>query len=110
MTEPGFTGTVLRVFGGPIVWFVHFLTIYSLTALACQRSFATARWLGMEVVPLSTGIATLAALAVLSVLILRALPSLHTDFADAMTVAAGSLAALAIAWETLPVYMVPTCV
>jgi hypothetical protein len=110
MTDPGFTGTVLRMFGGPVIWLLHFLTIYSLTALACQRGFATARWLGMEVVPLSIGIATFVALAALSMLIVRALPSLHTDFADAMTVAASSLAALAITWETLPVYMVPTCV
>ncbi len=51
----------LALIGGPLVWTLHFLVIYIFTAIACAQGFFHEQILGVRVVPLVGGIATLVA-------------------------------------------------
>jgi cytochrome c2 len=91
---------IVRIAAGAIVWAVHFVAIYGLTALACARAFPAA-------VPWAIGIAsTLAAAALLAIIV--SAPR-APDFARWMTMALAGLASIAIVWETIAVFTVPAC-
>ena len=102
--------------GCPVVWATHFLTIYGFTALACARMGA-AGWFDVDAVPWFVGAATLVAAAVLLVMIGLAArdgrrgassPQL-SGFVHWLSAAVASLGLLAVAWEALPVLLVPVC-
>ena len=57
--------SLFSIIGGPMVWVAHFLTVYIFTAIACARGFFHADLLGVGVVPLVGGLATLAAAALI---------------------------------------------
>ncbi|MEJ7667984.1 MAG: hypothetical protein WKH97_04455 [Casimicrobiaceae bacterium] len=117
MAVPSFAATTLRMFAPLLIWAVHFLAIYAFTAIACERRFADANWLGVGVVPWTIGGVTLAAAAAALVTIwlaLRDVPgraprSETSQFLRWMTAAFGALTLLAILWEALPVLLVPVC-
>lgn len=50
---------------GPMVWVVHFLTVYITAAIACAHGFFHDELLGIRVVPLIGGVATLVALVLI---------------------------------------------
>ena len=90
---------ILLLPSGAIVWAVHFIAVYALTALACARGFAHA-------VPWAVGVAGCAAAALL-VVIMRATHS--TDFVGWTSCAIAAAALLAIGWESLAGFLVTAC-
>ena len=105
-----------RICAALLIWAVHFLAIYGITALACAREGAAGGF-GVDAVPWLVGAATLVAAAVLLLMIGLAvrdwrraasspqpLPFMHW-----LTATVSGLALLAVLWETLPVLLVPTC-
>jgi hypothetical protein len=91
---------ILRISSGAIVWSLHFAAIYGITALACARSVP-------QVIPWTIGIATAFAFAAAAALIVLGLRA--AGFAGWMTAAVAGLALIAIAWEAVPVFVVPAC-
>ena len=91
----------LRIGFPVIVWGLHFGTVYALTALACARA-------APQMVPWTIGIATLVAALLLVVTILRQWPQ-RSDFNAWLTGALAAAALVAVAWEALPVLLVPPC-
>lgn len=95
-----FVTTALRLLAGAIVWALHFALIYGFTALACARG-------SPDAVPWVIAFATLTAGAACLALIVRQRPwrSFEAGLASGIT----TIALLAIAWEALPIFMVPVC-
>ncbi|HEX6114211.1 MAG TPA: hypothetical protein VFZ10_18075 [Geminicoccaceae bacterium] len=123
--------SLFSVIAGPLVWTVHFLTLYILTAIACAHGFFHQEVLGVRVVPLVGGAVTLVAVAlildaaVLSYRRWRGMPSEGQPAPlpphDANDVASrrrfmayaglllSGLALIATIWETLPIVFFATC-
>ena len=57
--------SLFSLIAGPLVWTVHFLTLYILTAIACAHGFFHQEILGVRVVPLVGGAVTLVAVALI---------------------------------------------
>ena len=57
--------SLFSIITGPMIWVAHFLTVYIFTAIACARGFFYAELLGVRVVPLVGGVATVAAAALI---------------------------------------------
>jgi hypothetical protein len=93
---------------GPVVWAVHFLAIYGFTGIVCARP-------GVDAAVLAWGVALagVAAIALLALVVLaaRRAGSGEGERPFALHVGQGlaAFAALAIAWETLPVFLAPPC-
>ena len=96
-----FARTTLRLAFPLVVWGVHFAIVYGSTSLACARAAPGA-------VPWMIGLATVAAGAALIVTIAREWPR-RSDFEAWLASALAAMALIAIAWEALPVLMVPAC-
>jgi hypothetical protein len=90
----------LWISAGVVVWALHFTIVYGFTALACARGFGGAA-------PWTVGAATLVAAALAVALIVT---NLGSEFTRWMTAALAAAALLAILWEGLSAFMVPTCV
>ena len=123
--------SLFSLIAGPLVWAVHFLTLYILTAIACAHGFFHQEILGVRVVPLVGGAVTVVAVALildggwLAYRRWRGMPSDHETAPlpphDANDVArrrrfmayAGlllsGLALIATVWETLPILFFATC-
>lgn len=84
-----------------IVWAVHFTAIYGFTGLACARGFASA-------VPWVIGAATLLAATAVLAIIAHGYRR-RAAFEAWMSATLGGFALLAIAWEAIPVLVVPAC-
>jgi hypothetical protein len=83
----------VRMSSGAIVWAVHFMAIYGITALACARGFPAA-------VPWAIGITTALALAAVIAIIV---------FSSRITAGVAGIALIAIIWEAIPVLVMPAC-
>ena len=57
--------SLLSVIAGPLVWTAHFLTLYIFTAIACAHGFFDDEILGIGIVPLVGGAATLLAVVLI---------------------------------------------
>jgi hypothetical protein len=123
--------SLFTLIAGPLVWTVHFLSLYVLTAIACAQGFFHEEVLGVRVVPLFGGAVTLVAVAlildaaVLSYRRWRGMPSDGTpaplpphdrnDVASRRRFMAyaglllSGLALVATILETLPVVFFATC-
>jgi hypothetical protein len=123
--------SLLSLIAGPLVWTVHFLTLYILTAIACAHGFFHQEILGVRVVPLVGGAVTLVAVALIldgGVLAYRRWRGMPSDGQpaplpphDANDVASrrrfmayaglllSGLALIATVWETLPILFFATC-
>ena len=86
---------------GPLCWALHFAAIYGLTGIACARGMGSAVPWAIAAV---TSVAAAAVIAILAVALRR-----RDSFEHWLAAAAAGLALLAIAWEALPVLMVPAC-
>lgn len=107
-----FTHDILLLFAGPIVWVVHFIGIYALTGIVCARPGSAARWLGLGWESWAIVAASLAATAVLVACFFlrsRSEDAHNRAFLHWTATALAALAVLAIAWETLSVFLVPAC-
>lgn len=90
---------VLRMSLGVVLWALHFAVVYGFTALACARGFAAAApW----VVGAATLLAALLALAIIAT-------NASSEFTRWMTAAIAGFALVAIVWEGIPAFIVPTC-
>lgn len=96
-----FRGTAFLISGGGVAWAVHFAALYGFAALACARGFAGA-------IPWFTAGATLlAALASGAVLLVGW--RRRGSFQGWLGASFAALALVAIAWQAVPVYIVPLC-
>lgn len=111
MTVTPFTRAFLLMFSGPLIWTVHFLAIYVFVALACARRFADVEWLGAGVAQWTVGVLTLASVAAVAMILLcyRRIDRNAADFVRWTTFALGALSVVAMVWEAVPAYVVPTC-
>ena len=113
-----FTSTFLYRTGGLVIWALRFADAYSFTALACSRGWDMADG-ALGVIPL--GVALMSATAALGCLAIvgrasRALSAAPADraeenrrFIHAVAATVALLGLLAVAWETVPVFMLPIC-
>jgi hypothetical protein len=123
--------SLFSLIAGPLVWTVHFLTLYILTAIACAHGFFHQEILGVRVVPLVGGAVTLVAVALIldgGVLAYRRWRGMPSDGQpaplpphDGNDVASrrrfmayaglllSGLALIATVWETLPILFFATC-
>lgn len=111
MTASPFTRAFLLLFSGPMIWAGHFLAVYVLAALVCARGVAHVEWFGGGIAQWGIGAMTLAAVAAIGAIALR---QRRTEgqippFVAWATLTLGWLSVLAIIWEALPTYVVPTC-
>ena len=111
MKASAFTRSFLLIFSGPLIWAGHFLAVYVLAALACARGFAHIEWLGVGVTQWGISSLTLAAIAAIASIILaqRKEDDPVSRFVAWTSLTLGGLSVLAIVWEALPAYLVPTC-
>jgi hypothetical protein len=103
------------VLAGLLIWGTHFAVIYGVTGLACTRGFANARVLGVGIVELTIGAATVLALLAAGAVLVWALRfAKRSDrgripFLMWMAAMVALLALVAIAWNGLPVLLVSRC-
>lgn len=117
MTERSFPLAVAGALSGFLIWAAHLLIVYVVEALACARGFADLRLLGLGVVPLTTAVATAAAvLAVGAILLATARPGgggpdrfSAAPFLRRLTAIVAGLSLVGILWDALPVLMVAPC-
>lgn len=96
-----FVRVTFTMFSSALIWAVHFLVIYSATAIACARN-------ANDFVPWVIGIATFAAAFAL-VIVMRSGRKAE-PFAAWMTMSLAALALVAVIWEASAVLIVPMCV
>lgn len=112
-----FVSRLSFMLAGLIIWAAHFGFVYGFNALACTFGFAGSQLLGVGVVVLAVGLATLLAFGADILVLFRAVAGLRAmdlakDSRRFMRYVAGSLAALsavAVLWQGLPALIVPAC-
>jgi hypothetical protein len=97
------------LFVGPVVWAVHFFAIYASTAIMCARAGA-----GSGPIVALVGGASVVAAAILAWTIAASArdgagPAPRQVFVRRLTMVTAGLALLAVAFETLPVLLIPPC-
>lgn len=97
----GFATTALRISAGPIVWVLHFATVYGVTALACARGFAAT-------VPWVVGLASLAAVALSLLVIARAWPQ-RAVFESWLAATLAALGIVGIVFAAIPMLVLTPC-
>jgi hypothetical protein len=114
MESPTFTRVTLLTCSGPLVWALHFVFIYGLAGVVCARPQVDWHWLGIDATAWGIGAAGAVALAVIAVVSVRARPRKgmvgQAYFIAYTTVLLGLLSALAVVYETLTIWLVPSCV
>jgi len=102
-----------------LVWGAHFGVVYAVHALACERSLAGLRVLGLPFVPALCVAATALALAALLLLARPGIAALRRDGVEGdagepgfrlwFAAAAALAAAVAILFQTMPALIMPAC-
>jgi hypothetical protein len=109
---------IALMLSGFLAWAAQFTVVYGVTSVACARGFAETRLAGLPLVPFTILAATAAALAGTGLALARALAlgrgaaagmDPATRFLNQATVLTSGLALVAIAWQGLPVLLVPPC-
>ena len=101
MRVAGFAATACSIAAGIVIWALHFAAIYGATALACARGLP-------QLVAPAVGWATAAAVAALAVVLVRGYRRRQV-FERWLGAALAALALVAVAWEAIPVLVVPPC-
>lgn len=112
MRLPTVTHDLLLLFAGPLVWAAHFVLIYGLNGVVCARPGSAARWAGLawEAWAIAgAGVLAAAVLAACAAARPRSASEHSRRFVRWTSLALLALALLAIAWETLAVFLVPAC-
>ena len=110
MTLSCSVAATLRMTSGVAIWAIHFMAIFAFTTLACARELGDVEWLGIGVVTWVLGALSLAALAATLAVIAFTLRLRERGFVEWISASVAGLAALAIAWEALPVLLLPPCI
>lgn len=110
---------MLRNAAGLALWALHFTLIYAINAHACERGLAGARLLGLPWVPVLVGLATLAVLLPLLLLLRSAVADLGAPafeggeaeprFTRWFAAATSAYATLAVLFQAAPALLVPPC-
>jgi hypothetical protein len=103
---------LLRLFVGPVVWFLHLALLYGAEALICTPpvgSGAAMMWLSIAAT--ATALGTLVFLAAVPAPRGDRRPSEHTGAAylHNTTLLLALLSAVGVIWNALPVALVPVC-
>lgn len=105
-----FTSTTLWMGAGVIVWALHFLALYGITAVVCATGSDDARWLGLGIVPWTVAVSTLVGVGLVAWVGVRAWRRhSHERLAPWLTATLCALAAFAMLLEAIPVAIVPVC-
>jgi hypothetical protein len=91
----------LWIGSGVLIWALHFLALYGITALACARALPQA-------VPWTVWIATLAAV-IAAAAVLRMGYRARASFEGWLTAGVAGLGLIAIVYEALTVAFIPVC-
>jgi hypothetical protein len=105
-----FGSDALRASSGIIVWAIHFAVIYGFTALACDRGFAHADWVGAGPVTWVVLGATAVSALLLVWLMRRLLQQARHSFIDWLGAGVAGLALIGVLYEAVPVLLVVPCV
>ena len=110
-----FTPTTLLIWSGLLIWAADFLFVYVFAALACARGFAGLQVLGFAIVPFATVLASVAALAATTIMLMRSLRRAReasseerVQFVLFLTAALCALGGVAIVWSALPPLLLRT--
>ncbi|MGY6271333.1 hypothetical protein ACXIUT_16720 [Achromobacter denitrificans] len=103
---------LLLLVAGPVIWLIHYLSIYAVNAIACAR-YRSGGWMGLPPsswIILAAGVSALAGMAATALYQHRrvrflGLPGLHRWLTDALCLLSG----VAVAWETLPILTTSAC-
>lgn len=120
MREQIFFKPLLFTVAGLLIWASHFTVIYAVNALACERGWADDRVIGMDYVPFMIMVATLVAVGTLALVGVLAYLGRTPDLRDAsgvrvsaflrkLTMTIVGLSLLAVIYEAVPAFIVPTC-
>jgi hypothetical protein len=117
--EPRPAFEMLRNAAGLALWAVHFGVIYAINALACERGLAGTRLLGLPWAPALIGLATLAALLPLGLVLWSAVSRLGQPLTEGgeaeprftrwFAAATAGYAILAVLFQAAPALLVPPC-
>lgn len=103
----------LAILAGPLIWAAHFMFVYAVNGLLCARPGFAATWLGGSISSWIIVIASLIAVAGMSLAYLRVRtrpPQVNDPaFVVWLAGALSALSAIAVIWETLPALLVPPC-
>jgi len=106
--QAGFAGATFYLLGGLIVWGVRFLGVYIFAAVACARGAAEAVP-AVVVVSALAGSTICVALIVYSVRRMRAAAEENSRFIHVIAALVAGISILAMAWEIVPVLIIPVC-
>jgi hypothetical protein len=113
MHASSFTHNFLLLFSGPLIWAVHFVTVYGFIGILCARPPVKGAWLGFGVAAWGVTAASLLAIAAMAAVYLlvkpRDMAPDNQTFIRWMSLALSLLSAIAIIWEALAVFLVPVC-
>ena len=120
--------SLFSVIAGPLIWSVHFLSIYVFTAIACAHGFFHDEILGIRTVPLVGSAFSLIALALIADALYVSWrrwrgdgeqespppqggndPASRRRFMAYSGLLLSGIALIATVWQTLPVYFFASC-
>jgi len=106
---------LVYLLAGPLIWSAHYLFIYAVNALRCARSPAllSGMWLGFSGAAWMIVMSSLLALIAMGWVVVRQYrrkasagePAFHARLTTMLCL----LSAMAVVWQTLPVFMVSAC-
>ena len=104
---------LLFLIAGPMIWLAHFLFIYTVNAVACARPGLAGTWMGLPASSWLIVTGSALALAGMAVATWRQRQRVQAlgapEFHAWLTAALCVLSAVAVIWETLPVFLVSAC-
>lgn len=116
---PRHAATIFVGVVGLVLWALHFTAIYAINAFACERGRESALLLGLPWVPVMVGIATIAILLPLALVLrvtLRRLAGPVTEAGQAeprftlwFAAATSLYAVLAVLFQAAPALVLPAC-
>lgn len=117
---PATAGTSLLLLAGPIIWGLHFGTVYFAQSMLCAHGLSDVRIAGVGIVPLIVFVATLIALAGLGAAVLLSSTTqpgqsdswwspADDRFRRRVTLVLALLSAFGILWAGATIAVVPAC-
>ena len=108
-----FTPTVFLIWSGLLIWMGNFLFVYTFAALACAWRFAHVELFGINIVPLASSASSILSASAIVAMMWTAVRRLrgessadaHSRFIYLVTLGAGGLALIALAWVALPPWL-----
>ncbi|MDP3418249.1 hypothetical protein [Falsiroseomonas sp.] len=111
--------TVVASAGGLMLWALHFTLIYAINAFACERGYEAASLFGLPWVPAMIGLATLAILLPLLLILRGTVRTLGTPvleggeaeprFTTWFAAAVAGYSLLAVLFQAAPALVLPAC-